>query len=139
MMAVNVAEIENLAVRQVYQRYPQPYQTKLLQLRQLLLATARRLDRVGPIEETLRWGEPSYLTQETRSGSLIRLAWKKSRPNQYGIYFHCQTTIIEMIREIHGNVFCYEGRRALVFGPTDQVDEVAVADCFAMALTYHLT
>jgi hypothetical protein len=38
-----------------------------MRLRQLILDTAARLD-VGPLEETLRWGEPAYVTT-TRSGS----------------------------------------------------------------------
>lgn len=44
----------------------------VMRLRQLALDTAAELAEVGDVEETLKWGEPSYVS---RTGSTIRLGW----------------------------------------------------------------
>ena len=36
---------------------------KLLHLRQIILDTASETEGVNELEETLKWGEPSYLTE----------------------------------------------------------------------------
>ena len=76
-------KIENAEVASVFNSYPQKIRTKLLILRQLILDTAASIEVVGEIEETLKWGEPSYLTPKTKSGSTIRIAWKESQEEQY--------------------------------------------------------
>lgn len=54
---------------------------------------AAAAEGVGVLEESLRWGEPAYLTSESRSGTTVRIAWKKKRLSQYGMYFHCGTNL----------------------------------------------
>lgn len=61
------------AVDAVFKAYPQPAKTRLLALRRLILATAKATRGVGRIEEALKWGQPSYLTTETKSGSTVRI------------------------------------------------------------------
>jgi hypothetical protein len=55
--------IENLEVAEVFKRYPQHIRQKLLFLRQLVLDTASETEGVGIVEETLKWGEPSYVSK----------------------------------------------------------------------------
>jgi hypothetical protein len=50
-------------VARVCKTYPAPMRRRLIQLRQLILDTAARLD-VGRLDETLRWGEPAYVFDE---------------------------------------------------------------------------
>jgi hypothetical protein len=64
--------LPNPAVDAVFSSYPKPIKTRLLALRRLILDTARNTKGVGALEETLKWGQPSYLTPETKSGSTIR-------------------------------------------------------------------
>ncbi len=52
--------IHNPAVADVFNNYPPEMRKKLLFLRALIFETAAELD-VGEIEETLKWGEPSYI------------------------------------------------------------------------------
>jgi len=85
---------------------------KLLFLRQLILDTAAELDAVGAVEETLKWGEPSYIT---KSGSTIRIDWKRSNPKQYAMYFHCKTKLVDTFKELYRDQFKFEGNRAIVF------------------------
>src|ERR1017187_6318715 len=79
------------AVAAVFNAYPTPLKARLLALRRLIFETAKTTKGVGALEETLKWGQPSYLTPETKSGSTIRIDRVKSTPNQYAVYFHCQT------------------------------------------------
>ena len=44
----------------------------------LILDTAKMTKGVGAVEETLKWGQPSYLTTATKSGSTIRINRIKS-------------------------------------------------------------
>ena len=84
-----------------FDAYPKPLKPKLLALRRLILDTARTTKGVGALEETLKWGQPSYLTPETKSGSTIRIDQVKSGADQYAVYFHCQTNLVETFRELY--------------------------------------
>lgn len=55
-------KIENSDVSAVFNRYPERMREKLMFLRQLIIETAATTEGVGELEETLKWGEPSYLT-----------------------------------------------------------------------------
>jgi hypothetical protein len=55
--------------------FPAGVRARLLEVRELIFETAADIKGVGPLTETLKWGEPAYLTQATGSGSTIRLGW----------------------------------------------------------------
>ncbi|MCP3679117.1 MAG: DUF1801 domain-containing protein [Gammaproteobacteria bacterium] len=76
---------QNRAVEEKFFSYPENIRKRLIFIRQLIFKTAANIKEVGEIEETLKWGEPSYITSQTRSGSTIRIDWKKAKPNQYAI------------------------------------------------------
>ena len=78
-------------VHRVFTSYPAEVQEKLLFLRELIFRTAEEDQSIGLLEETLKWGEPSYLTPITKSGSTVSIDWKKSNEGQYAIYFKCTT------------------------------------------------
>ena len=85
----------------------------MLALRRLILDTARATKGVGTLEETLKWGQPSYLTAETKSGSTIRIDQVKPAADQYAVYFHCQTNLVETFRELYPEL-SYDGNRAIL-------------------------
>ena len=58
---------EDSEVAFVFEAYPKEVQLKLLAIRQLIFDTAAETDGVGSLEETLKWGQPSYLTSESKS------------------------------------------------------------------------
>ena len=70
-MHKNTPKPVNIEVTAVFNSYPQKVKAKLLFLRQLIFDTAESIEGVGEIEETLKWGEPSYLTPISKSGSTI--------------------------------------------------------------------
>ena len=61
------------AVEAVFDAYPKPVKARLLALRRLIFDTAKATEGVGAWRKRLKWGQPSYLTPETKSGSTIRI------------------------------------------------------------------
>ena len=126
-------------VAEVFASYPPAIRAKAMALRQLIYDTAAATEGVGPITETLKWGEPAYLTSESKSGSTIRIGWKKSVPNRYALLFNCQTNLVDTFRSQFPQEFRFEGNRAIVFDESDTVPLDALALCVAATLTYHRT
>ena len=124
------------AVGTVFDLYPEPIRTRLLALRRLIFDTAKSTRGVGSLEETLKWGQPSYLTRETRSGSTIRIDQVKAEPGQYAVYFHCQTNLVETFRDLYPELR-YGGNRCILLDADDKMPEAALRHCVALALTYH--
>ena len=127
----------NSAVEAVFAAFPKPVKARLLALRRLILDTAKTTKGVGLVEETLKWGQPSYLTPETKSGSTIRIDQVKAEAGQYAIYFHCQTNLVETFRALYPEL-SYGGNRCIFLNAEDKVPEAALRHCVALALTYHL-
>lgn len=124
------------AVAQAFAAYPSQIRAKLLLLRELIFQIAATTQGIGELEETLKWGEPAYLTPGG-SGTTIRIAWKASRPDEYAMYFNCKTTLVESFRTLFPDEFRYEGNRAIVFGVTDIIPTNTLNHCITAALTYH--
>jgi hypothetical protein len=100
------------------------------------LHTAASTPGAGPLEETLKWGEPAYVTTQSKSGSTVRIDRKKNQ-DRYAIYFNCNTTLVDTFRSLFPHSFQFEGNRALVFDVADALPTEDLAFCIAMALTYH--
>ena len=94
-------DFEDPAVDAVFSAYPNPVRAKLLAVRRLIFETAGTTEGVGALQETLRWGQPSYLTPQTKSGSTIRIDQAKSAAGRYAVFFHCQTDLVETFRELY--------------------------------------
>jgi hypothetical protein len=110
----------------------------LLILRKLVLSTARNLNGVGEITEALRWGQFSFLTLESASGSTIRIDGKRKDANAVAMYFHCQSGLVDHFRELYGDSLKFEGKRAIVLDVRAYVPEAAIRHCISLALTHHL-
>jgi len=117
--------------------YPAPARRHLGALRKLILDTAKKTDGVGAIAETLKWGQPSFLTRQSKSGTTIRIDALKGEPDRTAMYFHCQTNLVGTFRQMYPNDFTFEGNRALIFDTRKKLPEKALRHCIALALTYH--
>src|SRR5882757_1852835 len=117
------------AVDAVFAAYPKPLKAKLLALRRLILDTAAATKGVGELQETLKWGQPSYLTTATKSGSTIRIDQVKGSVNQYAVYFHCQTDLVATFRELYPKALTCAGNRAVIFNADDAIPEAALRHC----------
>ncbi|WP_245794312.1 DUF1801 domain-containing protein [Vannielia litorea] len=90
---------------------------------------------VGALEESLKWGQPSYATVETGAGSPIRLGCPKA--GGHALYVPCTTRIIPDFRALFPKAFHYEGSRAVLFEDSVNHDEEPLRLLIASALTYH--
>lgn len=126
----------NPKVAAAFSSYPARVRTKLLALRRLILDTAKTTNGVGPLEETLKWGQVSYLTTTSKSGSTIRIDQVKSEPDRYALYFHCQTNLVETFRELYPEL-AYGGNRCILLDATGELPKDALRHCVGLALTYH--
>jgi hypothetical protein len=109
----------------------------LLDVRRLILQTAAETEGVGPVTETLKWGEPAYLTMASGSGSTIRLGRVPSSARDCAVLFNCRTTLIETFRGQFADVFGFEKNRALLLSTASPLPETELSICLRMALTYH--
>jgi hypothetical protein len=125
------------AVEAHFHSYPAAVRRRMLALRELIFETAAKAEGVGELQETLKWGEPAYVTRQSGSGSTVRMDWKAKSPDQYAMYFHCQTGLIETFRTMFPNDFAFDGNRALVFKLGDKIPREALTFCIEASLTYH--
>lgn len=128
----------NINVQKKFESYPEHVRPKLEYLRQLILDVAASDDSIGELEETLKWGEPAYLTTKSKSGTTVRIDWKPKHPDQYAMYVNCQTMLVDTFRSLFPEL-TYEGDRAVVFDIHQTLPENEVQVCISMALKYHLT
>lgn len=130
--------IESLEVASTYQATPTNVRKKLLALRQMIFEISNNFSEIGEVQETLKWGTPSYLTEHPKSGTTIRLQWHASK-NQYGVYVHCQTSLIPDFKEQYPSDLHYEKSRGIVFNQDESFPETLMQEFITRALTYHVS
>jgi hypothetical protein len=128
--------ISNTDVASVFKGYPPVLRAKLMALRELVFDTAEKTAGVGRLTETLKWGQPSYLTEETGSGTTVRIDRLKEGDG-YAVYFHCQSGLVGQFRELYPDTFKYQGKRAILFAAGDRLPTKELRHCIALALTHH--
>lgn len=118
-----------------FDRHAAPVRDRLLALRELIFATAAARPEIGPLSESLKWGEPSYTPQRKRVGSSVRLG---ARPDAtVALFFICHTNLVENFRELYPDELSFEGNRAIVLAPGAPLAAAPLGHCIAMALTWH--
>lgn len=123
-------------VKRVFDGFDDTARPGLLALRTLILDTAASDTRIGKVEEALRWGQPAYLTPETKSGSTLRIATHKSAP--FALFVHCQTTLMSDYTAAFPGRDRIDGKRAVLFDDETQIDPMRHGWLISRALTYHL-
>ena len=126
--------INSTQVAEVFAQYPDAPRTRLLELRQLIFATAAELGKLNQLIETLKWGEPAYTC---RTGNTIRLDWKETTPDLYYLNYICTTTLVETFKVLYSDHLQFEKNRAIVLGIQDELPIESLKHCFTLALDYH--
>ena len=124
---------EQRAVAETFQNYPPKIGAALMNLRRIITETAKELN-IDPLEETLKWGQPSYLN---KNGSTLRIDHLKSQKDSYAMFFHCQTKLIDTFKEIYPDDFKYDGNRAILFRLGESFSEDKLKHCVELSLHYH--
>ncbi|MCO6383401.1 DUF1801 domain-containing protein [Oceanicola sp. 502str15] len=124
------------ALSEAFTAFPAPLRKALLSLRALIYEVAEATPGVGALEESLKWGQPSYATAETGAGSPVRLGCPKA--GGFAIYVPCSTRIIPDFQALFPEGFRFDGTRGVLFDQGETVDEEALRLLIAGAQTYHL-
>ena len=129
-------------VASAFNAFPKKATVKLLQLRKLIYSTAAGNSSIGPLVETLKWGQPSYLPKKPRVGTTVRLGFTDKTPDKIQMFVHCQTTLVDTYRTLLGNepdeLLSFEGNRAIVIALKPALPKAPLSLCIEAALTYHL-
>lgn len=95
------------AVQTAFDGMPAPQRTLLLTLRGLIFDCADSVS-AGPVQEVLRWGQPTYIAPK---GSSLRLGLAKT--GQAALFAHCQSSLISTFAQRFPDDFVIEGNRAV--------------------------
>ena len=124
----------NSKVTEIFDNYPDFVRDKMQYLRKLVIETAEETEGINVLEETLKWGEPSFVT---KNGSTLRMDWKEKTPDQYAMYFQCASRLVDTFRLVFDHKFQYEGKRAIVFQLNQKIPELELKECIKASLRYH--
>ncbi|SHG73335.1 protein of unknown function (DU1801) [Salegentibacter echinorum] len=121
-------------VEKTFASYPHSVRDEMQKLRTLVIKTARETEGIPKLEETLKWGKPSFIT---KNGSTLRIDWKEKAPDQIAMYFQCTTRLVDTFRLIFDHKFQYEKKRALIFPLNQEIPIEELKSCIKAALIYH--
>ncbi|MEJ1221228.1 DUF1801 domain-containing protein [Sediminicola sp. 1XM1-17] len=122
-------------VHTVFEQYPKVIRKKLMHLRSIIIETAMDMEKVTRIDETLKWGEPSYLVGK---GSTLRICWKPKTPSQNAVYFKCTSALVPTFKKLYDDIFTFEGNRAITFQMEEKIPIPELKNCIRATLRYHL-
>lgn len=131
------ADITDPGVRAAFEAFPETFHQPLRDLRQLILETAEDDPRVGTLQETLKWGQPSWLPARPRVGTTIRLGTDRQGAH-LALFVHCQTSVIRDFRSGPGKDMRFDGNRAILLDPDGPLPRDLLRLPIRHALTYHL-
>ncbi len=120
-------------IQAAFDAFPDDLRRPLLRIRAMIFDLAG--PDIGPVCETLKWGQPAYLPKAPRTGTAIRL--HAPRTGGYAVLVHCQTTLIRDLQNVYGGQLAYDGTRAVVFDAQTPPPEAALSMLIRGALTYH--
>ena len=127
---------DNPDVLALLDSYPEEIREALLHLRGLIQQTAARNGNIGDLQETLKWGQPSYLTVRPRTGTTLRIDRDKSDAGDIALYVNCQSTLVSEWRGLFPQ-FTYGGDRSVHLELGAPLPEAELNQMITMALTYH--
>ncbi|PVB62847.1 DUF1801 domain-containing protein [Labrenzia sp. 011] len=108
----------------------------MLDLRRLIHDTARENDGIGVLEETLKWGQPSFLTVRPKTGTTIRIDRDTSPRGDYSLFVSCRSSLVSQWRGLFPHL-TFGGDRSVHFRLEDPMPVNELRQMITMALTYH--
>jgi hypothetical protein len=130
-------KFKNQDVAEKFFNYPKKTKEKLLEIRDIIFQVSNETKEIGNLEEVLRWNQPSYLTKETNSGSIIRID-KHKKEDKIAVFFHCQTNLVSNFKKKFKENLDFEGNRAIILDIEKKLPKKILKECIEDALTYKL-
>lgn len=127
---------DNPDVLAIFERYSADIRERLLTIRSLIGETATQRDDIGELEETMKWGQASYLTKRPKTGTTIRIDRDNSGAGDVALYVNCQSSLVSDWRTMFPDLV-FGGDRSVHFSQGRPLPEDALRQMIGMALTYH--
>ncbi len=114
-----------------------PAQTALWRCRAVFHHVAAR-NALGTLDETLKWGQPSWRPKRPRTGSTLRADWRPDAPERLTLFVDCKTDLAARMADLYPDLPANDGRRAIALNLNDPLPEQPIAHLAQMTFTYHL-
>ena len=135
-MAVAAAEVQtDPSFDAAVQTWPAAAQVTFSEIRKILREVAAQ-EGIA-LQETTKWGEPSWLPRKRGIGSTLRAGWREKSPDSLSLFVNCQTDLVEQVTRVHHSAFSAIGSRELVIQLSAPLPRAAIAFCAVATLTYH--
>jgi len=121
-------------VANVIEHYPPEAKSVFNKVRKIVISAAKDSGGLENTTETLKWGEPSYLAD---GGSTVRMKWTEKYPEQFYLYFNCNSILVETFKELYQDEFTFDGNRAISFPLSGKLPDAALKHCISMSMQYH--
>tara|TARA_R110002110_G_scaffold23490_2_gene89420 strand:+ start:1040 stop:1462 length:423 start_codon:yes stop_codon:yes gene_type:complete len=91
----------------------------------------------GPLDETIKWGQPAWRPVRARTGSTLRMGWSPAKPAHLSLFVDCKTDLAARMRDLYPNLAGNDGRRQMALDLTQPLPEQAVSHLAQMTFCYH--
>lgn len=116
-----------------FNTYPKNVSDLAFRMKEILYEVAKE-EKIDQIEESFKWGEPCFKAPD---GSPVRMDWKEKTPDNFYLFFICNTTLVETFKELYRNTLEFEGNRAIVLKISEEQPTIILKHCLSLALKYH--
>lgn len=118
-------------------KWPDPARAALWTCRRLFQQISKD-SGVGPLDEALKWGHPSWRPLKPRTGSTLRLQWQPDQPDHMALYVDCKTDLAAQMSTLYPALPANDLRRRMAFR-LDALPEQALSHLAQMTFSYHLS
>tara|TARA_R110002094_G_scaffold23868_14_gene36157 strand:- start:1518 stop:1952 length:435 start_codon:yes stop_codon:yes gene_type:complete len=119
-------------------RWSEPAQQKLWHCRAMFHEIAEKAG-VGALDETLKWGQPSWRPTKPRTGSTLRMDWNPKFPDRLSLFVDCKTDLAARMQTLYPDLPENDGQRHLAIDLYAPLPEQAITHLADMTFTYHRT
>lgn len=116
--------------------WPDAAQARLWACRALFHQIAQDA-KVGRLDETLKWGQPSWRPVAPRTGSTLRAGWHSDRAQMLSLFVDCKTDLAARMRDFYPHLPLNDGRRHLAVAIEGPLPQQALSHLAEMTFTYH--
>ncbi|MFK7791546.1 MAG: DUF1801 domain-containing protein [Devosiaceae bacterium] len=113
-----------------------PSQSRFDALRSLIYEAAAEQSQIGALEESVKWGQPSFAPEAKNIGSSVRIEARDD--GTHALMFICTSGLVGEFRELYGDTLALDGKRAIVVPDGPLPDEAVLKHCIQLALTHKL-
>ena len=121
-------------IEAAFQEFDPSVRDQLLAFREMIFVVGASLDAVQRIEESLKWGQPSY-NALPKTGTPIRLGQSKS--GEACLFVHCQTTLVGDLASAGGHDLRTVDNRSVLL-PKDLSSSPELLTFIRATFTYHV-